>query len=105
MKALLLILALALPGCKSTPSPPPIPARHVTKSLAVSVDAPTLSIPPPNPPLVFAAYWPTPIEPGWVPEWSTNMVDWNASTQTVVWTSGYGVPWTGNFFVRLRKLP
>jgi len=98
------ILALLI-GCKSPPALPPIPQR-VTKSLAIEA-APTLAIvnPQAQPPPIFTAYWPT-AETNWVPEWSTNMVDWNATTQTMVYTTGpAGIPWTGNFFVRLKRLP
>jgi hypothetical protein len=123
MKTFIVPLALfVLIGCQTTPRkklpvPPPsdrpvaiAPKSFVAQRLAsatpfTAASGPVLTVAQPQEPLVFAAYWPTPIEPGWVPQWSTNMTQWTDATSTVVYTSGPGLPWTGKFFVRLVKRP
>jgi len=121
MKTPVILLALSLMvGCKTTKpvttaKQPPIPKSAKPKnplppsiiqrkSLATSSSV-TLTVAQPQVPLVFAAYWTPPVEPGWIPQWSTNLADWNDAVITTVYTTGPGVPWTGNFFVRLIKRP
>lgn len=59
--------------------------------------------------LGFAACWQSPTNGVWVAEWSTNTTNWTRCSNETVYSDGTrftetGSDWTGQFFVRLRKL-
>lgn len=59
--------------------------------------------------LGFAAYWQHPTNGVWIAEWSTNATTWTRCSGETGFPDGSrytetGTSWTGQYFVRLRRI-